>query len=332
MKTTATNRKIRELLTAVRNGTLKINPAFQRRLVWKNKDKCSFIQTVLDGYPFPEIFVATGGVDLETGEGTELLVDGQQRVSTLCQYFHDSEHLQWGNQLPTYHDLPPDRKTQFLQYDVVVRDLGSISDEDTRGVFQRINSTSYSLNAMEIQNSRFDGDFKQTAEEIASDEFFATRRFFNVSQIRRMDDTRFVLAYMTTVLSTYFNLDSEIEVFMEQYNEEFPQSNEIKTNSAKVFDFIECCGFQSSSRVWNQANMFTLLVETYRATAIEGLDLDPKDLGPKLETFYQRVGSVDPNVETDRELVAYQQATIQSTNGRANRLRRGEMIAALLRS
>ncbi len=332
MKTTATNRKIRELLTAVQNGTLKINPAFQRRLVWKNRDKSSFIQTVLDGHPFPEIFVATGEVDLETGEGTELLVDGQQRVSTLYQYFHDSEHLQLGNQLPTYHDLPPDRKTQFLQYDVVVRDLGSISDEDIRNVFQRINSTSYSLNAMEIQNSRFDGDFKQTAEEIASDEFFATHRFFNASQIRRMDDTRFVLAYMTTVLSTYFNLDSEIGTFLEQYNEEFPQSNEIKTNSAKVFDFIECCGFQSPSRVWNQANLFTLLVATYRATVIEGLDLDPKDLGPKLETFYQRVSSVDPNVEKDRELVAYQQATIQSTNGRANRLRRGDMIAALLRS
>jgi uncharacterized protein with ParB-like and HNH nuclease domain len=77
MDTTATNRKIRELLTAVQSGTLKINPVFQRRLVWKNKDKCSFIQTVLDGYPFPEIFVATGEIDLETGEGAELLVDGQ---------------------------------------------------------------------------------------------------------------------------------------------------------------------------------------------------------------------------------------------------------------
>ena len=332
MKTTATNRKIRELLTAVQNGNLRIHPAFQRRLVWKNKDKCSFLQTVLDGYPFPEIFVATGEVDLETGEGTELLVDGQQRVSTLYQYFHESEHLQLGNQLPAYNDLATERKTQFLQYDVVVRDLGSISDDDVRGVFQRINSTSYSLNAMEIQNSRFDGEFKQTAEEIAANEFFSSHRFFNVSQIRRMDDTRFVLAYMTTVLSTYFNLDNEMEAFLEKYNEEFSQSHEIKTTSEKVFDFIESCGFPSSSRVWSQANLFTLLVETYRAIAIEGLELNPIDLGPKLETFYQQVSSVDPNVEKNRELVAYQQATIQNTNGRANRLRRGGMIAGLLRT
>lgn len=332
MQTTATNRKIRELLIAVQNGTLKINPAFQRRLVWKNRDKCSFIQTVLDGYPFPEIFVATGGVDLQTGEGTELLVDGQQRVNTLYEYFHDSKHLQLGIQIPSYDDLSPNQKTQFLQYDVVVRDLGSISEEDIRNVFQRINSTSYSLNAMEIQNSRFDGEFKQTAEEIASDEFFANHRFFDARQIRRMDDTRFVLAYMTTVLSSYFNLNSEIEAFLEQYNEDFPQSREIKNNSANVFHFIDCCDFQSSSRVWSQANLFTLLVETYRATAIEGRELDPKTLGPILENFYARVSSVDPNSEAERDLVDYQQATIQNTNGRANRLRRGNMIADLLKS
>ena len=110
MDTTATNRKIREILTAVQNETLIINPVFQRRLVWKNQDKCSFIKTVLDGYPFPEIFVATGNINLESGEGTELLVDGQQRVSALCQYFRGSEHLQLESQLPKYADLSEDKK------------------------------------------------------------------------------------------------------------------------------------------------------------------------------------------------------------------------------
>lgn len=331
MDTTATNRKIRELLTAVQNETLKMDPYFQRRLVWKNEDKCGFIQTVLDGYPFPEIFVATGKIDLDTGGGEELLVDGQQRVSTLYQYFHGLDALQLGNQLPSYGDLPEDGKGRFLQYDVVVRDLGSISDTDIRRVFQRINSTGYSLNAMEIQNSRFDGEFKQTAEHIASCDFFDAHRFFRVNEIRRMEDMRFVLAYMTTVMSTYFNLDSEIGTFLEMYNEEFPQSSELKANSKKVFEFIESCDFERSSRVWNHANMFTLLVETYRAMVLEGLDLDPKRLGPKLDAFYARVSSAGTDSETDMDIVAYRQATIQNTNGRASRLKRGVTIENLLR-
>jgi hypothetical protein len=78
--------------------------------------------------------------------------------------------------------------------------------------------------------------------------------------------------------------------------------------------------------------MFTLLVETYRAMAIEGLALDPKRLGPKLDAFYTRVGSVDTHSETDMDIVAYRQATIQNTNGRSSRLRRGEMIEKLLRT
>ena len=60
MKTTVTSRTIRELLTAIRNETLYPRPEFQRNLVWSNKHKNAFIRTVLDGYPFPEIYIAAG--------------------------------------------------------------------------------------------------------------------------------------------------------------------------------------------------------------------------------------------------------------------------------
>ena len=46
MKTTATNRKVRELLTQLREGILIPRPDFQRRLVWNNKDKSAFLGTV----------------------------------------------------------------------------------------------------------------------------------------------------------------------------------------------------------------------------------------------------------------------------------------------
>ena len=87
MKTSATNRKIRVLLTAIRDGSLIPQPEFQRRLVWSNRHKRNFLTTVLEGLPFPEIYVAAGQVDPQTGEGKELLVDWQQRITTLHQYF-----------------------------------------------------------------------------------------------------------------------------------------------------------------------------------------------------------------------------------------------------
>ena len=331
MQTTASNRKVHQLLAAVRDGKLIVKPSFQRRLVWKNKDKCNFLQTVLDEYPFPEVYIATGEVNLETGEGTELLVDGQQRLTTLCQYFEASEDLQLGNQIPPYADLPGKDKQRFLEYDVVVRDLGSLHEKDIEKVFQRINSTGYSLNAMEIHNSRFDGEFKVTAEIIAENEFFSNHRIFSANEIRRMEDTRFVLGYMTTALSTYFNRDSEIETYLEMYNEEFPGANDIQLETKRVLDFIEGCGFSPSSRAWKHADVFTLLVEAHRALVREHLELDLETVGQDLNEFYTRVDSRYGNNEGHDDVVAYQRAALQATNDRSNRIKRGEIIAAILR-
>lgn len=332
MKTTATNRKIHQLITSVRDGSLVITPAFQRRLVWKNKDKCNFIETVLDTYPFPEIYVATGDVDLEKGEGTEVLVDGQQRVSTLIQYFSGSDELKLGNVIPPYSSLPDKVKNKFLQYDVVVRDLGALSDSDIRDVFQRINSTGYSLNAMEINNSRFDGEFKATAEKIAEEKFFSDHRIFNISQIRRMDDTRFILGYLTTVKSTYFNRDNEIERFLEMYDEEFQDAERIQNDTRDVLSFIENCNFDANSRVWRLADTFTLMVETYWALKREGLGIDRKNVARKLRKFYTLVDQSDSSPDAHKDITAYHRAALQGSNSRTNRITRGRVIAKILRS
>ena len=333
MNTTATNRKIREILASVQKGTLILKPPFQRRLVWKVKDKRSFIQTILDGFPFPEIFVATGDIDLDTGEGVDVLVDGQQRVSTIFDYFHEMDSYGSPSQLPKYADLTPDMKTRFLQYDVVVRDLGKLDDPEIRKIFQRINSTGYSLNAMEVRNSRFDGEFKQTAETVAADEFFSSHEFFTVNDIRRMEDTKFVLAYMITVMSTYFNLEREVGAFLEKYNENFLEAEEIQANSKKVFNFVEHCKFEPSSRIWqNRADMFTLLIESYRAMVNHGRELDHQKLGAKLKEFYALVDQSEIDSEEHSEPVAYRRASIQGTNNRSNRITRGRIVETIIQN
>lgn len=93
MKISLTSWKIRHLITMVKEGKLVPQPEFQRRLVWKIADKNHFLDSIIAGFPFPEIYVADGSVDLETGKGTQLLVDGLQRVSTITQYFDADDVL-----------------------------------------------------------------------------------------------------------------------------------------------------------------------------------------------------------------------------------------------
>lgn len=231
MKTTATNKKLRVILSAIQNKTLIPNPDFQRRLVWSSKHKNAFLRTVLEQYPFPEIYVAAGSVDPDTAEGTEMLVDGQQRITTLYQYFKGSEDLKLEKGIEPYSKLKEDepRLLQFLEYEVVVRDLGQVSRDEIIEVFRRINSTKYSLNAVEVQNARFEGEFKAFSEWLSEHRFFEEHRVFTAKSAKRMGDLRFAMTLVIAMLSTYFNRDDELESYLEQYNDEFPHAESLKS-------------------------------------------------------------------------------------------------------
>ena len=172
----------------------------------KDKEKDHFLDTILRGYPFPELYLADGEVDLETDEGTQLLVDGLQRVSTIIEYFDASPNLGLLT-IPPYRDLEEAAKRAFLQYDVAVRDLGSIHRDEIVEVFRRINATKYSLLDIEVNNAVYAGELKKFAENLANDPFFIENDVFNVRDFKRMGDLRSALTIVITLLRGYFNRD-----------------------------------------------------------------------------------------------------------------------------
>lgn len=336
MRTTATNRKLRTLLTGIKNSTLQPRPEFQRRLVWTNKDKLRFLDTVLKGYPFPEIYIAAGSVDPTTGEGNEMLVDGQQRITTLYQYFISSDDLVIPRDFPTYAGLEENKQMDFLEYEVVVRDLGQISIDEIQKIFERINSTAYSLNAMEIQNARYNGEFKQLAEELAGDRFFDEYRFFTSNDVRRMNDLRFILTLMISIMFTYFNDDDEIESYLQRYNDEFEAKEEVRKEFLTILDFISRCNFPAKARIWKKADFLTAFVELHRAIFKDSLDLILEVTSDKIKLFYFQVDHYD-ELSSDTETIVprqdvneYALAALQGTNARSRRFTRGKILREVL--
>ena len=329
MKTTATNRKVRELLTQLREGKLIPRPDFQRRLVWSNRDKSAFLDTVLLNYPFPEVYVAAGEVDVETGEGKELLVDGQQRLTTLRQYFTASPDLVLYGNVKPYAELTKEQKEGFLQYDVVVRDLGLVDIEILRGVFQRINATRYALNAMEIHNSRFEGAFKAFGEEFAQRPFFDNHRVFSASEVRRMQDVRFALTLGVTALSTYFNRDDELEEYLRRYNDEFPGRQDLDRELDIVLEFIDAMDHPPTSRLWKKADLFTAAVELHTVRFKRQKVIKPAAIAQVLLDFYSKVDNVELRGEPDSAPSRYYKAALQATNDRSSRVSRGEILRSL---
>jgi hypothetical protein len=328
MKTSPTNWKIRQLITMVKEEKLIPRPEFQRRLVWKISDKNHFLDSIIEGYPFPEIYVADGDVNLETGEGTQLLVDGLQRVSTITQYFDADPDLKLTT-VPAYKDLSPEKKTAFLQYDVAVRDLGAVSADQLVEVFRRINATSYSLRDIEIHNARFRGELKEFADQFSQIEFFATHRVFNAADYRRMGDLRFALSIIIACIAGYSNRDDLFERMLEFYNDEFPNSEEFGSGLNKVVSFVDECGFDKHSRAWRKADLYTLFVELYMALCKERLNLQPSDVVDALQPFFETIDRGD--FEGNRLAASYYKAALQASNDRVNRVRRGAILGGLIR-
>ena len=293
MKTSATNRKLRSLITGIRDGGILPNPHFQRRLVWSTSHKVAFLDTVLEELPFPEIFTSAGSVNADTGDATELIVDGQQRITTLYQYFQGSRDLVLtGANFPPYKDLTQEGKIRFLEYEVVVRDLGPLGEQETRRIFQRINSTRYSLNAMEVNNSRFDGPLKRFAEEVAAAPLFEEKGVFKPLDIRRMNDTRFVLSLLITFLSGYSNRDDEHENYLEAFNEAFDEQEEMKQRLQTVVDFLQAADVPRSSRLWQKADLFTAIVELDRYFTNVSEPMNPAVFKDRVLLFFEEVDEV----------------------------------------
>ena len=325
MQTSATNRRLRLLLTGIRDKTLIPNPHFQRRLVWSNMHKVAFLQTVLGGLPFPEIFTAAGDVDPDTGDGTELIVDGQQRITTLYQYFTASKDLRLGNDIPPYAKLDQDEKLKFLEYEVVVRDLGPLTEEQTRDIFYRINSTKYSLNAMEVNNSRFDGALKRFAEEVAANDFFQApgHPIFTSLDGRRMNDTRFALTLIISLMSGYFNRDDEHEIYLQKYNDDFPEQAQLKERIDHVCELLDYAFFSSSSRIWQKADLSTAMVELDRFLHQDDRRIDPDTLRERAERFYEAVEDVTRSEKADPLAAEYYRRVKSGINDRTSRYERG---------
>lgn len=330
MKTSAENRRVRALLNGIRTGELVPDPGFQRKLVWSNRDKVAFIDTVLKNLPFPEIYVAAGEVDLITAAGTELLVDGQQRITTLHQYFTDSAALKLPAGMRKYQELSPEEQAAFLNYEVAVRNLGIIDLDGIKDVFRRINSTSYSLNAMEIHNARYNGPLKECADELARNKFFAKHRVFSASDIRRMRDVVFTLTIIISMLSTYFNRDDEIEQYLERYNDEFERREEIESRLKRCMELIEACNFPPKSRAWKKTDLLVLFVEFDRVANKEGVTLDEEKLGPTIREFYSRVEAEMSQSSGDDALQSYFKTTVQATNDRSARVTRGRVLRDII--
>ncbi len=319
IRPSVTNPTIADVYQLIDEGKLVLRPDFQRKFVWTHEHQEAFIDTILLGLPFPEIYVCEGEVDVHRLRTTRLVIDGQQRLTTIRNYI-EGKSDQPPIKVQPYQILTDDQKQDFLSYQVVMRDLGKVSEETTREIFRRINLTKFKLDDIEIHNAVYDGHFIQAAKFVLENIDLGQYGVLRESEFTRMADLHFILLVMATLENGgYFAQDREVEPKVAGFNAEYANKDHMIALLIKTFAVIRDLGLPIDSMWFRKSNFFTMVVEI--AKSVEAL---PVDLNIRLSTLETHV--IANKMNTDSEFYRYYSYMYQATHGRTARVVRADFF------
>ncbi len=139
---------------------LDLDPHYQRRSVWSSNDKRFFIDTILNNYPAPQIFLHKTTDD--GGHSTYHVVDGKQRLNTIIEFTKDlisiPDYFGDANiRKRKWSELDRSVHQRFWNYVLTVEVLPDVSDASVKNIFERINRNSRRLVPQELLHAKYEG-------------------------------------------------------------------------------------------------------------------------------------------------------------------------------
>lgn len=319
IKPSVTNPTIAAIYKMIERSELTLQPDFQRKFVWTHEHQEQFIDTILKGFPFPEVYVCDGEVNIAKMLTCKNVIDGQQRLTTIKNYIDDNfkEPLIG---IKSYADLSDLEKKAFVSYQVVMRDLGEIDSAATREIFRRINLTKFKLDNIEIQNAIYDGEFIQAAKTILDNIDLQDYGVFRESEFTRMADLHFILLVMSTIENEgYFAQDKAVENLVSINNEKYPAKDHMITLFLKVFATINDLNLPNDSMWFRKSNFYTLVCEVAK-----NISILPVDFVSRLQVLEDNV--MDAKKNPSSPYAKYYSCMYQSTHSRSARITRAQYL------
>lgn len=203
---------IQNFVSLFNEGRLNLEPGFQRRSVWGINDRKKLIQSIVQNYPIPSVFLYKS-TD-ESGGLTYDVLDGKQRLESVLMFqglgkfkqdrfniqtkFDESDALgtwSWKDILKAGHEhLVTGYKIQTVE---VSGDLTDIID-----LFVKINSTGKRLTGQEKRHAKFlSSAFLKRSGQLGEKyaEFFIDNRLMTFAQVNRMKHVELISELMASI-------------------------------------------------------------------------------------------------------------------------------------
>lgn len=250
---------------------IQLNPRFQRRDAWNITRKSRFIESLILGFPVPQIVLATNNKE----KGKFIVLDGKQRLLTILQFYGDSDtpnnsftlkDLEFLDDLNgcQYQDLKNDfNLNDFLdQLDnqtirtIVIRNWKT--ESFLHKIFLRLNLENTPLSSQELRQALHPGDFINFLDDRAIESQALKKIFKSSYPDFRMRDTDILLRY---VAFHYYLSDyrGDLKKFLDNacvsLNARWDQNSEEIKNIIDQFEkavqtTINIFGEKNFSRLW----------------------------------------------------------------------------------
>ncbi|HCR3202339.1 TPA: DUF262 domain-containing protein [Morganella morganii subsp. morganii] len=234
---------ISELMAMLARRDLVINEKYQRGAgLWPVGPASYFIDTILEGYPFPKIYLYEFFNRDERITRREI-VDGQQRVTTIRNFISNKFKISGDSKFSGlyFRDLDEETQEKFMTYSVSADVIRSANRAEILQMFRRMNAYTLPLNEAEKRHAAFTGEFKFFINEISDslNEFFVEFGVFTDREILRMKDAELLSEIVLSIENGIVSLSSaQLNSLYKKYDAEFATRHEYLNKITEAFSFV----------------------------------------------------------------------------------------------
>lgn len=239
-------------LRRLEQGTIILNPDFQRNEVWTMDKKCRLIESLMLKIPIPMFYVSADE------KGNFYVVDGLQRLSTIRSFVlgdtflatknpalkgngFELENLEfWGKQYngTNFNGLPINIQNRIVETGFTFTIINPGTPEEVkRNIFKRINTGGEPLTPQEIRHALYIGESTKLLLKLSKKEEFL-KATGNSVKSNRMMDRELILRFLSFIVRSFTN---------------YPKNNDMDTflsDTMRIINIMPSLNGKDSSRIF----------------------------------------------------------------------------------
>lgn len=256
VKTQSIEYDLETLVKKISKGIIKLDPDYQRRHRWNLETSSKLVESLILNIPIPTIYLSQDvDVDTDTEESRYSVIDGQQRLTAISQFFNNKFQLIGLKTLDSlndcyYKDLPPFLIRRLEERTIKCLRIDSTIDSQVKiDIFERLNSGSVKLEAQELRNAVYSGPFNDLCKKLSKDVNFKALLQIRDEEkesegekeqdnkVKKMQDVELVLRFFAMINGNYSNFKKTKEKgFGDFLSDVMEKNNKLNAGELKTLE------------------------------------------------------------------------------------------------